>query len=248
MSISPPKRFTARHAALLAAAALLCAMAPPAAQAGFSSRAARGHEKKDPIPLEQSQIFIEFNATDNDLGFHVKLDGEDWRYMKIVNPDGRTVYEARGKSAFGELGLTELFFEGAEPSLDEFPLDELLALFPEGDYQFIGKSVDGEDMTGAGTLSHLYPDAPVVTAVMGQTVDPANAVVAWQGVTTPPGVNIVEYEIIVDESSLRVPGSQTSIRIPPEMLQPGRTYELEVLAVDANHNQTITAGFFSTTP
>src|SRR5215510_10952245 len=106
--------------------------------------------KQDEIPLEISKILIEYNSTANDLGFHVSLDGEDWKSLKIVNPNGRTIFDVQGQGPYKVLGMTELFFEGAEPSLDEFPLDDLLALFPEGDYEFEGRTVDGTEIGGVG--------------------------------------------------------------------------------------------------
>src|SRR5687767_1135674 len=80
--------------------------------------------------FSEARIFIEYNDTDNDLGFHIFLDGEDWRSLKIINPAGTTIFSVTGKAGYRRLGLTELFFEGAEPSLDDFPLENLLALFP----------------------------------------------------------------------------------------------------------------------
>src|SRR5262245_37252733 len=79
--------------------------------------------------FEASRIFIEYNSTDNDLGFHVFLDAEDWKSMRIVNPSGVTIFEATGKGPYGRpsLGLSEMFFEGAEPTLDEIPLETLFA-------------------------------------------------------------------------------------------------------------------------
>src|SRR3989304_5759075 len=82
----------------------------------------------------EARIFIEYNFTDNDLGFHVFLDAEDWREVEIVNPNGETVFEVEGGVGFGERGMTELFFEGAARSPFDVPLDELLALFPAGKY------------------------------------------------------------------------------------------------------------------
>jgi hypothetical protein len=37
------------------------------------------------VRLDEARIFIEYNSSDNDLGFHVFLDGEDWKSLKIVN-------------------------------------------------------------------------------------------------------------------------------------------------------------------
>src|SRR3989304_7221687 len=102
----------------------------------------------------EARIFIEFNFTGNDLGFHVFLDAEDWKEVEIVNPNGRTIFEVEGKGGFGNLGMTELFFEGAEPSLDDVPLDGLLALFPEGKYKFIGTTVEGKTLMSTAALTH----------------------------------------------------------------------------------------------
>ncbi len=38
----------------------------------------------------------------------------------------------KGEGPYEELGMTEFFFEDAEPALSDIPLDELLARFPEG--------------------------------------------------------------------------------------------------------------------
>src|SRR4030095_14665882 len=89
------------------------------------------------VQLEESRIYIEYNSTANALVFPVSLAGEDWTSLKITNPARRKIFQVEGRGPY-KLGLTELFFEGAEPSLDEFPLEDLLALFPEGPYKFSG--------------------------------------------------------------------------------------------------------------
>src|SRR5215475_12585777 len=132
--------------------------------------------------FEATRIFIEYNSTDNDLGFHVFLDAENWQSVQIVNPAGTTIFEVAGKGAYGDLGLSELFTEGAEPTLDQFPLDDLLALFPEGKYKFIGVTVSGDRLSSTATLSHAVPAGPSVSAeANGDTV-----VIRWDAVTAPP--------------------------------------------------------------
>src|SRR5262245_11372386 len=84
--------------------------------------------------LAVSRVYFEYNSSANDLGVHVSLDGEDWKELEIVNPAGRTIFEVEGRGPYAELGMTELFFEGAEPNLDDIPLDVLLGKFPEGNY------------------------------------------------------------------------------------------------------------------
>ncbi|MCA8954846.1 MAG: hypothetical protein KDC87_02165, partial [Planctomycetes bacterium] len=69
------------------------------------------------IPFKYARIYWEYNASADDLGVHVTLDAEDWTRLRIENPNDRTLFEVKGKGPYGNLGMTELFFEGAEPSL-----------------------------------------------------------------------------------------------------------------------------------
>lgn len=47
------------------------------------------------------------------------LDGQNWKGLRIVNPNDKILFEVRGRGPDKNLGMTELFFEGAEPSLDK---------------------------------------------------------------------------------------------------------------------------------
>jgi hypothetical protein len=205
--------------------------------------------KKKGTSFEVARIFFEYNSTDNDLGVHVFVDGEDWRELEIVNPKGRTIFEVEGKGPYRELGLTELFFEGAEPNLDDVPLEDLLDLFPEGEYKFIGKVVDGQGITGTAMLSHAIPDGPMVSAQVG----PGNSLVVISWVAPPPvssltglPIEIVRYQVIVGAFQVTVPANVLSVTISPEFvasLDPG-VHRFEVLAIEAGNNQTITEASF----
>jgi len=200
------------------------------------------------VALEDARIFIEYNASEHDLGFHVFLDGEDWRKLEISNPNGRKVFSVEGRGAFAKLGLTELFFEGAEPSPEEVPEDALLARFPEGEYAFEGRSVDGEALVGAATLTHAVPAAPVVSAEPGAD---GSQVIRWEPVAGPaPGfggpIEIVGYQVVVASFQVTLPATSASATLPPELvasLGPG-PHGFEVLAIDASGNQTIAEGSF----
>ena len=74
------------------------------------------------IPFSDARIRIEVNATDQDSGLHVLLDAEGWRWVKIYDPRGRLVFYVMGGGGVRKTGLTELFFESAEPGFDELPL------------------------------------------------------------------------------------------------------------------------------
>ena len=200
--------------------------------------------------FEEARLYIEYNSTANDLGFHVFLDAEDWKSIKIVNPDGLTIAEINGKGPYGRpnLGLSELFFEGAEPTLDDFPLDDLLALFPEGKYKFIGMTAAGVRLASSWTFTHAIPAGPSVSS----DVNGDDIVIRWQPVTSPPPgfpnekINIIGYQVIVDPFEVTLPATSTEVTLPKEFartLQSG-SHGFEVLAIDASRNQTITAGSF----
>ncbi len=216
---------------------LMAASAPPPAAAGGE------------VQLSISRIYWEYNASANDLGVHVSLDGEDWRALKIMRPDKSTIFQVFGKGPYAQLGMTELFFEGAEPSLDEFPLPNLLAKFPEGEYEFEGRTVGGQDIEGEAQFSHAIPDGPKVGAVVG----PMNLLrIEWAPVTSPPPgfpnrpIVISGYQVIVESFQVTLPPSATRVTVPPEFvaaLAPG-SHAFEVLAIEQSGNQTLTEGTF----
>ncbi len=201
------------------------------------------------IPFSIAKIYWEYNASANDLGVHVSLDAEDWKRLRILRPDGRSIFEVEGRGAYRELGMTELFFEGAEPSLDEFPLEGLLTRFPEGVYDIEGRTVDGEELESEVAFSHAIPAGPAVSAAVG----PGNSlVISWTPVTSPPPgfpnkpINIVGYQVIVGSFQVTVPATTTMVTVPPEFvasLTPGEQ-PYEVLAIEASANQTLTEGTF----
>jgi len=200
--------------------------------------------------FSEARIYIEYNSSANDLGFHVSLDGEHWKSLKIVNPAGITIFEVEGRAGYKQLGLTELFFEGAEPSLDDFPLEDLLALFPEGRYKFVGVTVDGARLVSTGTLSHAVPDGPSVSA----EVDDDTVIIRWDAVTAPPvgfpqkRINIVGYQVIVGSFQVTLPASSREVTVPREFVESLKAgeHDFEVLAIDAGGAQTITEGTFET--
>jgi hypothetical protein len=237
---------SSRHVRTWGAAAFGLAAAGVLAGALYAPSPAQPTEV---VPLEITDIHFEYNSSANDLGVHVNLDGEDWKSLTITDPHGKTIFGVMGKGPYQELGLTELFFEGAEPSLDEFPLDELLARFPEGDYGFSGKTVDNQPITGTGNLTHAIPAGPSVSVEMG----PNDLLrIHWTAVTgTPPGfpalpIHIKGYQVLVDPFQVTVPANVLSVTISPEFvhsLAPGE-HPFEVLAIEDGDNQTITEGTF----
>jgi Fibronectin type III domain len=206
-----------------------------------------------PVRLADATMIVEVNATDGDAGLQVFLDGEPWRSMRVFSPSGRRILDVETRGRVRRYGLTELFSESSEPPFERFPLRRFKRLFPEGRYRFAGRTIEGTRLVGSARLSHDIPDGPEITApAAGATVARDKLVAAWQPVPERGGINVTGYRAIVErEDPLRVfsadlPASITSVTIPPEYLEPATDYKLEVQAIEASGNQTITEVEFRT--
>src|SRR6266545_7346777 len=156
------------------------------------------------IPFSNTKIIIEVNATAGDAGIQVFLDATGWRSLEVFDPNGQKLLNisASANGSIGKQGLTELFFESAEPSFAEQSLDELFARFPEGNYTFVGITVDGGKLNGKATLKHNIPAGPeIVFPSEGATLSPNAVVIGWNPVNGPFSgtalpVTIVGYQVI----------------------------------------------------
>ncbi len=207
------------------------------------------------IHLSAAEIRIELNATDLDAGIQIFLDGEGWDRMIGTDPDGNTILDISAVGSIGIQGITELFFESAEPSLEEQSLEELFELFPEGIYRFEGTTTEGDVLKGKARLTHALPDGPelILPEEDDDAVDPDNTVIEWELVDDPEGSMIVGYQIIVEREigglrvfSADVGPETTSVTVPPEFMASGTEYKFEVLAIEASGNQTISEREFET--
>jgi hypothetical protein len=222
-----------------------CSDAPAAPDAASPQSAATDEGRRGPeIPFSTLKLFFEFNSTDNDLGVQLLLDAEDWKRVTGFDPGNKQIVEILASGRLGELGITELFFESAEPEPAE-----VLALFPAGTYRFEGRTVDKETLVGRTTLSHTLPPAPVFSPSHSELVDRNNAVITW---TAIPGS--AAYQVIVENDDLDTSLTMdilppaTSVQIPAAYLRPNLVYKVEVLAISTNNNRTLTEGTFVTKP
>jgi Fibronectin type III domain len=202
----------------------------------------------DAPAASDARIRIELNSTTGDAGVRASVDGEgeSLSSVRIVGPNQR-IFQGSGGN-LGQLGLAELAFETHAPALEE-----LLALFPEGEYRLQGRTVEGDKIVHTASLTHDIPDGPaILTPEEGAVVDPEDAVISWDPVTEPAGVEIARYRVIVERGdrgrslSLDLPPETTDVLVPPDFLEPGTDYLFKVLAIEAGGNQTISQGVFDT--
>jgi hypothetical protein len=196
------------------------------------------------VPFADAELFFEFNTTDNDLGLQLFLDTDDgWKRVRVVDPARQQLLEFETSGRLSRLGLTELRFESSEPSPQE-----VLALFPPGEYRFRGRTVEDELLASNARLSHRFAAAPTFSPTDGEVVDPRNVVVEWN----TPGAEQVELIIEQDELGhvldITVSASTRRMRVPPQFLKPGLEYKIEILSIGENGNRTIAESTFRTAP
>jgi hypothetical protein len=239
------------RACFLVSAALVLALTASLLGVAVAGSGKRANVR--PLRLADATMIVEVNATDSDAGLQFFLDGEPWRTMTIVGPDGRLLLDVATSGRLRGYGLTELFSESSEPLFARFPLARFKELFPEGRYRFSGRTIGGRRVAGQARLSHDIPAGPqIVAPADGARIDRRHVVARWQPGDQPAGVGIIGYRAIVTrEDPLRIfsadlPAGVTEVRVPAQFLQRGTEYKLEVQAIERSGNQTLTEVAFRT--
>ncbi len=194
------------------------------------------------VKFADARLFFELNSTDNDLGLQLFLDTEDgWKRVRVLDPSRREMLEFETSGPLSRLGLTELFFESAEPSPEE-----VLALFPAGEYRFRGRTVEGDQLASNVTLSHQFNTPPTFSPSDGEVVDRKNTVVEWNAPGAEQVEVIIEQEEREDVLDITLSGDVRRLRVPAQFLVPGLEYKIEILSVGENGNRVITESTFET--
>lgn len=242
-----------RHHILLSVAPAMLLMA-----LGPGARAAE-------LPFDEAQLYFELNHTDGDLGIHGLIDGGPWKALEIEDPYENVQLDVLASSRFLSQGMTEIFFESAEPSFDELSPARFFRRFPEGLYEISGIRLDGRELESRVRLSHVMPGPPTNVRINGV---PAAAdcdatlprvgtpvVITWNAVTrshpyvgkTGP-VEVEKYQVFTEfeegsasKFALDLPPNVTRFHVPVELIRqagPDDVFKFEVLVRAENGNQT----------
>ncbi len=220
------------------------------------------------IPFDDANIFFELNDTDGDLGIHALIDGEPWKKLEIEGPNGRNHLQIRLRSSLRRQGLTELFFESAEPTFDELDPERFFRRFPEGEYEIEGTTIEGDELESTSDVTHLIPARVGNLAVNGMAVsedcdeDPGPTVsepitISWDPATlshpdlgrTNEPIEVERYEAVLEQEDAEIeivvvlPSDVTSVAMPSGVLEPGEV-KVEVLVREESGNQTATESCF----
>ena len=216
--------------------------------------------------LKQAKLIIEHNATDSDTGFQAFIDADGWERLEIVGPNG-VVAEFLGRGPVNALGMTELFLETTEPENAKMPVEQILAMFPEGEYTFRATAAElggnTGTMEGIAVLSHSIPAGVTLAEPAADAVVPNGALtVRWEpsgkGLDGSP-IEIIAYQLIIEKDeephprmigkrglSMYLPATVTEMTVAAEFFEPGTAYLWEVLAIEAGGNQTLQSSAFKT--
>jgi hypothetical protein len=184
-----------------------------AAQAG--DRLFWSHDDdEEELEFEEAHLYLELNDTDGDLGIHGLIDGDAWKSLEIEGPDERSLMNVWIRGALRRQGMTEFFFESAEPSFDELDPKKFFRRVPEGTYEIEGRTLEGDELEGEVELSHTLAGRPPNLAINGEAVAEncdvelpvlsAPFTLSWDPVTmshptlgnTGVPVTVVQYEVV----------------------------------------------------
>lgn len=222
----------------------------------------------DEIPFDVAEIFFELNDTDGDLGIHALIDGDPWKRLTIEDQREQTVLNVYVRGRLKRQGLTEFFFESAEPPFesDEDPSEALspeqfFRRFPPGIYEVEGRTLDGEERESETEITHAMPAPPEPTVngmplgedcdedvpVVGAAGDAV--IISWPQVTSthpdlgdPQGVDgvitIHNYQVVVEAELEPVP-AVFSVTLPPDVTS--MTVPPELLAISEEFKYEVLA-------
>lgn len=124
---------------------------------------------EEELPFDEAHVFFELNHTDGDLGIHALIDGEAWKRLLIEDQGEKTILNVFARGRLRKQGLTEIFFESAEPSFDELSPRQFFRRFPAGIYEIEGTTLEGDELESAVDLTHRMP-APAEPMVNGMAM------------------------------------------------------------------------------
>jgi hypothetical protein len=204
------------------------------------------------------------------LGFHALVDGEPWKRLAIEDTRGRRVLSIRNRGRLRLQGLTQLFFESAEPPFDELTPAEFFERFPEGVYEIEGKTLKGGELESEVVFSHLMPAPPANIILSGvPAADSCDAsplpvvsrpvIISWDPVTqshpdlgrSGEAVEIVKYQVVVERLepsplmvNMELPADVTMAELPEDFTDLGNIFKLEILVKEESGNQTAVESCF----
>lgn len=242
-----------------------------ALMAGVTAQSSWADDEDGEGTFDVADVLAELNDTDGDLGFHALIDGEAWALVEMEAPNGHKILQVRPRRNLAQQGLTELFFESAEPTFDELSPEGFFERFPEGEYTISGRTIEGDELESTAVFTHVMP-APPVISVNGDELpedcdegpvpeadDPNDITISWDAVElshpeigrTNEPIDVEKYQVVVEREedpalkfTADLPPNVTTLKLPEDLANSGDEFKVEVLVREASGNQTATESCF----
>jgi hypothetical protein len=211
-------------------------------------------------PFGEANVFLELNDTDGDLGLHALIDGDPWKELELESPDGGEKLKVTANGSLRNHGLTELFFESAEPPFDELSPNAFFRRFPAGMWEISGVTIDGEELESTDLLRHVLAAPPDNVTINGASaaedcdavplpVVSEPVVIDWDPVTAAHPeigrkgkITVERYELIVEREgakfSVELPPEVTEFELPEDFTALGDDFKFEIIVREMSGNQT----------
>lgn len=210
--------------------------------------------------FSEAELYLELNDTDGDLGIHASIDGDVWTDLTIEGPGDRTLFELASRGRLRQQGLTQLFFESAEPTFNELAPERFFRRFPEGEYEVEGRLRNGQEIASAVYLSHVLAAPPAQVTLSGVPaaedcdavplpVIATPVVIDWEPVTdSHPDIGrrgpvaVSRYQVFVERQGLKLSAdllpATTIFEVPAAMTRPGEVFKFEIIVRTTTGNNT----------
>ncbi len=216
------------------------------------------------LVLDEAELFFELNDTDGDLGIHSSIDGGPYTELEIEDPRGRTILEIEAKKRLARQGLTQLFFESAEPRFDELPPEKFFRRFPEGTYTIevergrrefevevelshvMAAPAPNVTVNGQEAAENCDALLPVVEAPVRVDWDPVEESHPEIGRSGP--VEIDRYQFFTEQGDVKfaidLPPEITEFEVPESITAEGGVFKFEIIARTTDLNNTAVESCF----
>jgi hypothetical protein len=193
------------------------------------------------VPLEGGKMIIEW-APGKEAVVRISAENEeDLERVRILRPDGQELVRLDA----GPSGC----LAGLELELRAPDLGQLLEDYVDGRYAIRASTSRGKRLQGQVDLSLDLPAAPrIVHPRFGQIVEGSNLRLMWLADSSAAGYEVQLEQGEDDGLRVRLPPQRSSFQVPRDFLAPGKPTTLEVIAIGANGNRTVSEVLFVTRP
>ncbi len=214
--------------------------------------------------LSEAKLYFELNDTAGDLGIHSSIDGGPYVELEIEDRRGRTIFSLEAGGSLAQQGVTQLFFESAEPNFSQLSPAKFFRRFPEGKYVIEAETRAGEVFGATVCLSHVMAARAGNITVSGiPLVNDSDVpsvsepvIIRWDPVTTSHPtigkagpVEIAMYQFFVEGEGFKLgvelPPTVTEFQVPSEILALGSTFKFEIIATTDTDNNTAVEHHFT---